>query len=98
MTQLLGRDAQFGIDLIDDGSSPPGALVVHARNFFLAAGLWVFFENDDLGVLSAQLYHGTDFGMQFFDGKGDGVHLLHEFGADQRRNAPASTAGNEDAE
>jgi hypothetical protein len=97
ITQFLCWDAQLSVDLVDDRSGAPGALIIHARDFFLAAGFRIFFEDDDLRILSTQLDHRADFGMQFFYGERDGIHFLHEFGADQRCDPTTATAGNEDA-
>ena len=52
----------------------------------LPAGLLVcFLEDDDLGVLAAELDHRADVGVQRLDRQRDGVDLLHELGADVRR-------------
>ena len=55
LRQFLGRNAQLGVDLIDYRPGPPGAFVVHAGKLLLLAGLRVFLEDDDLGILAAQL-------------------------------------------
>ena len=55
LPELHSGNLQFGVDLIDDCARASGALVVHGRDFFLAAGLCVVFEDNDLGVLTAEL-------------------------------------------
>ena len=57
LAELFGGNAQLGVDLVDDRAGAAGALVVHRRNLLLAAGLRVLLEDDDLGVLAAQLDH-----------------------------------------
>jgi hypothetical protein len=42
-------------------------------NFLLAAGLLVVLEDDDLGILSAQLDDRIHFGMQLLDGERNAV-------------------------
>ena len=39
LAELFGGNAQLGVDLVDDGARAAGALVVHRRNFLLAAGV-----------------------------------------------------------
>ena len=65
--QLGYRNLQLRIDLVDDRSGAAGALIVHRRNFFLAARLVVIFEDDDLRILSTQLNHRIHFGMQLLN-------------------------------
>ncbi len=79
---------------------PPGALVVHRRDLLLAAGLGVFLEDDDLGVLAAQLDRPSrTLGVELLDRQRDRVDLLHELRADARaRCPPPPRAGDEHAE
>ena len=76
---------------------PPGALVVHRGDFLLAAGLRVFLEDDDLGVLPAQFHHRTAFGIKLLDRERNGVHFLHELGANVAAHRPAAAARHENA-
>ena len=97
LAKLLGRDAELGVDLVDYGACAAGALIVHRRNFFLAAGDWIFFEDDDLGVLAAQFNDGAALGIELFYREGYGVYFLHEFCAEQGSHAAAAAAGDENA-
>ena len=53
LAELVCWDFELGIDLVDYCAGAAGALIVHRRNLLLAPGGLVFFEDDDLGVLSA---------------------------------------------
>ena len=97
LAQVFGRDAQLGVDLVNDGASSSGALVIHGRDLLFAAGLGVFLEDDDLGVLPAQLDHGTALGIQVLDRQRDRIHFLHELGANVRGDAATTRARDEDA-
>ena len=88
--KLGGGDLELGIDLVDHRSGAAGALVVHGGDLLLAPGLFVIFEDDDLGVLSAQLDDGVHLGMKLLDGKRDGVDLLHKFRADHLGDGSAA--------
>ena len=83
VAQFCGGNLQLGVDLVDDGARAAGALVVHRRNFLLAAGVLVFLEDDDLRILSAELDDRVHFRMQLLDGQRHGRDFLHELGADQ---------------
>ena len=95
VAQLDGRDLQLGVDLVDDRAGPAGAFVVHRGNLLLASGLRILLEDDDLGVLAAKLDDRVHFGMEFLDRQRDGGNLLHELGADERRNRAAAGSGDE---
>ena len=82
VAELLGGDPQLGVDLVDDRAGAAGALVVHRRDLLLPAGLRVFLEDDDLGVLAAQLDDRADLRVELLDRQRDGVDLLDELGAD----------------
>ena len=97
LAQVFGRDAQLGVDLVNDGAGSSGALVIHGRDLLFAAGLGVFLEDDDLGVLPAQLDHGTALGIQVLDRQRNGVHFLDELGANVGGDAAAARARDEDA-
>src|SRR5439155_3852883 len=97
LREVFRRDAQLSVDLVNDGASSSGALVVHGRDLLLAACFRVLFEDDDLGVLTAQLDHGTALRIQVLDRQRDRVDLLDELGADVRGDAAAARAGDEDA-
>ena len=97
LAKLVGGDVQLGVDLVDDGAGAAGALVVHRRDLLLAAGVGIFLEDDDLGVLAAQFDDRAALGVELLDRERHGVDFLHELGADQRGNAAATAAGNENA-
>ena len=87
----LGRgNLQLGVDLVDDCARTAGALVVHGGDLLLAPGLFIIFEDDDLGVLPAQLDDRVHLGMKLLDGERNGVHFLHELGADHLRDGAAA--------
>ena len=73
------------------------ALVVHRRDLLPAAVSAVLFENDDFGVLTAQLDDRVHFGMELLDRERDRVHLLHELRADESAERIAAGAGDEHA-
>src|SRR5215475_12910739 len=57
IAKLLGGDLQLGIDLVDNCTSAAGAFVIHGGNLLLATGVFVFFEDNNLGVLTTELDH-----------------------------------------
>ena len=67
---------------VDGRSGPGGALVIHRRDDLPITCFRVIFEDDDLGVLAAQLDETARIRVEFFDGKGDGVDFLDESRAD----------------
>ena len=83
VAELLRRNLQLRVDLVDDRARSSGALVVHRRDFFLAAGVLVLFEDNNLGILPAQLYDRVHFGMHLFYRQRDCSDFLHELGAHQ---------------
>src|ERR1035441_156168 len=95
LAELLGGDTQLGVDLIDDGAGAAGALIVHRRHFLLAAGLGVGFEDDDLGVLAAQLDDAAALRVEFFHGERYGVDFLDEFAAEVLSKSVAAGTGHE---
>ncbi len=97
VAELLGRDAQLGVDLVDDCACTPCTLVIHGGVFLLPAGLWIFLEDNDFRVLSTKLDHRAALGIEMLDGERDGVHFLDELGTDQGRDAAATAAGEEHA-
>ena len=86
--RLHGGNFQLGIDFVDDRASPAGALVIHRGNLFLAAGLFVVFEDDDLGVLPAELDDRIHLGMHLLDGERDCRDFLDELCADPVGDPP----------
>ena len=82
LAKLVGGNPQLGVDLVDDRARAAGALVVHRGNFLLAAGFGIFLEDDDLGVLAAQFDDRAALRIQLLDGQRNGVHFLHELGAE----------------
>src|SRR6202140_3879965 len=95
VAQLVGRNLQLGIDLVDDRTGAARALIVHRRDLLPAAIFSVRLENDDLGVLSTELDDRVYFGMEFLHRQRDSVYFLHELGADQRAECIAARAGDE---
>src|SRR5262249_26207456 len=98
VAQLFGGYPELRIDLVDDRAGPPGALVVHRRDLLLLAGLLVGLEDDDLGVLAAQLHHRAHLRMQLLHGERDGVDLLYELRADAGGQTAPARPGDEDPE
>ncbi len=68
MAKLLWWNPKFGVDLVDDRAGAAGALVVHRRDLLLAAGLLVFLEDDDLGVLSTKFHHRVHLRVKLLNG------------------------------
>ena len=95
--ELGGGNLELGVDLVDDCAGAARALVVHRRDLFLAAGLFVVLEDDDLRVLPAELDDGIDLGVQLLDGERDGVDFLDELRADHLGDRAAAGSGDEDA-
>ena len=96
LAKLLGGDAQLGVDFVNHGTRAARALIVHRGDFLFPAGRGIFLEDDDLGVLPAQLDHRTALRVELLHGQRNGIHFLHEFRADQRRDAAPAAACNED--
>ena len=67
VAEFFGWNLELRVDLVDDGARTSRALVVHRRDFFLAAGIPVFLENDDFGILPAQFNDRVHLGVQLFD-------------------------------
>ncbi len=95
--QLLGGNAQLGVDLVDHRAGPARALVIHRGKLFLAASLRVFLEDDDLRVLPAQLDHRPAFRVQFLHRERDRVDFLYELRAQIPGHPVPAGAGDEDA-
>ena len=97
ITEFCSWNLELRIDLVDDGACTAGALIVHRRNFFLAASVFVLFEDDDLGVLPAQLNDRIHLGVHLLHGKRHCGHFLHKLGAYQVSQRASARAGDEDA-
>ena len=97
LAEFLDRDFQLAVDLIDHRASAAGALVVHRRDFFLAAAFVVVLEDDDLGVLPAQLDDGIHLRMLLLHRERHRRHFLHKFRADQLGQHAAARPGDEHA-
>ena len=78
LAKLLGGDAELGVDLVDHRPRASRALIVHGRQLLLAARLGIFLEDDDLGVLPAELDHAAAFRVQLLHRERNRVDLLHE--------------------
>ncbi len=94
--QTLGRNPQFGNDLVDDSPGPAGTLVVHRGQFLEPPGLRILLEDDDLGILAAQLDDAANLREQPLDRQADRVDLLDVPGADEARQVGPAAAGDED--
>src|ERR1700730_17337078 len=81
--ELLGGDFELRVNFVDHRARAAGALIVHRRDFLLAAAFVIILEDDDFGVLSAEFDDRINFRVHLLDGKRDGGNLLHEFRADQ---------------
>ena len=90
LVQLVNRDAHQGGHLVDEGAGTAGAGAVHP----LLQGAA---EEDDLGVLAAQLDHRVGVGYVLVDGGGGGVHLLHKVNVRGLGHAQTGGAGDHDA-
>ena len=97
IAKVLGRDLHLGVDLVDDCARAAGALVIHGGNLLLAPGVLVLFEDDDLGVLTAQFDHRIDFGMQLFDRQRDRGNFLNKLGANQIGQRASARTRDKDA-
>ena len=97
VAELFRGNPHLGIDLVNDRARAARALVIHRGDFLLAAGLGVFLEDDDLGILPAQFHHRTAFGIKLLDGERNGVHFLDKFGANVGAHRPAAAARHENA-
>ncbi len=97
LAELVGGDAELGVDFVDDRAGTAGALIVHRRDLLLTAGFGIRLEDDDLGVLAAEFNDGTALGIEALDGERDRVHFLHELGAEVLGHAVATGSGDEHA-
>ena len=95
VAELFGGNAQLGVDLVDHRARAAGALVVHRRNLLLAARFRILFEDDDLGVLSAQFDHRSALGVELLYRHRNGVHFLDELGAQVPADTGAAGTRNE---
>ena len=95
--QQFGRDLQLRVNFVDDRTGAAGAFVVHRRNFLLASGLVIIFEDDDLCVLPAQFDDRVDLGVKLLHCQRYSRDLLHKLCANLIRNAVSAGAGHEDA-
>ena len=95
LAQFGRGNLQLRVDLVDDCAGTAGAFVIHRWNLLLPAGFRVRFEDDDLGVLTAELDDRVHLRMQFFHGQRHRRDFLHELGANQRRDVPAARSGDE---
>ena len=96
VAEHFGRNLELRVDFVDDGAGPSSTLVIHRRDFLLAAGIPVFLEDDDLGILSAQFNDRIHLGVQLFDCERDCGDFLYELGADQVGQRAPTRSGNED--
>ena len=95
----FGRlNAKLRRDLVDDRARSASAFVVHRRTFLFAAGCFIGHEDNDLGVLAAQLYHALRIGIQTLHGQTHGIHFLHELGTDAAADRRATRARHEHPE
>ena len=97
LAEVVRRNFQLRVDLVDHRAGAAGALVVHRRDLLFPPRFGVRLEDDDLGVLAAQLDHRMDFGVELFDRERDGRDFLDELRADQRRQVAAARPCNEHA-
>ena len=97
LAKLLGGNAQLGVDLVDDRARAAGALIVHRRHLLLAARLGIGFEDDDLGVLPAELDDAAALRVHLLHGERDRVDFLDELGAQELGQAVAAGPGDEHA-
>src|SRR5437764_2283171 len=98
LAELVGGDAQLGIDLVNDRAGAARALVVHRWQLLLFTGFGVFFEDDDLGVLPAQLDDRAALGIKLFDRERYRIDFLDELRAHVLAARRAARAGDEAAE
>src|SRR5262249_43518589 len=88
----------LGIDLVDDCTGSASALIIHAGDLLFLSGFRIFLKDDDLGILPAQLHHGTCGRIQLLHGQRYGIYFLNKFGTDKSSQRPATTPGNEDSD
>ena len=65
LAEFFNGDLELRIDFVDDCARAAGALVVHRWNLLLAPALFVVFENDNLGVLTAEFDDRIHFWVEF---------------------------------
>src|SRR5580698_9671389 len=95
--KLSRRDLQLGVDLVDDGARTTGALIVHRGDFFLAPGLFVIFEDDDLRILATQFDDRIHLRMELLHSERYGVYFLDKFGADHLGDGAATRSSYKDS-
>ena len=93
--QRRARQAGLQQALVDRRAGAGGALVVHGGDDPARPAARVVLEQDDLGVLPAQLDDAAHLGVQLFHCQGDGIDLLHETCADGLGQRPGTGAGDE---
>ena len=76
---------------------PPAHLSFIDGIFFFRPVSGSVLEDDDLGVLAAELDDRAALGVELLDRQRDGVDFLHELRADALRDAVAAGAGDEHA-
>ena len=74
--KLLGGHPQQGGDLVNEGAGAAGAAAVHPHVRGGEGAVLFFPEEDDLGILAAQLHGGAGFGVEGTDGGAVGHHFL----------------------
>ena len=89
--QLVDGHVHEGGHLVDEGAGAAGAGAVHALLQSAA-------EEDDLGVLAAQLNDGVGFGYVAVHGGGGGVDLLDEVDASRLGHPQTGRAGDGQAD
>src|SRR5690606_25121826 len=92
LTKAVRWNAEFGVNLVDHRPRPTSAFIVHRRDFLFRIGAFNFFEDNDLGVLSAQFDHAHHIGIELFHGEGNGIHFLDETGTDMATYRRAARA------
>ncbi len=97
LAELFHGNFELGVDLVDDCAGSAGAFVIHGRNFLLAAGFLIVLENDNFGILPAELDDGIHFGMHLLDRQRNRRDFLHELRADLLGDGAATGAGHEHA-
>ena len=88
LIQLVHRDVHQGGHLVDEGAGAAGAGAVHSL-------LQRSAEEDDLGILAAQLNDSVGVGNICIDGGGGGVDLLDKVDARGVGHAQAGRAGDD---
>src|SRR5699024_166397 len=89
---------QQGGDLVDEGAGAAGAAAVHPHIGGGQGAVLLLAEEDDLGVLAAQLHGGAGGGVEGPDGGAVGHHLLdiagpHLVGQGPPARQPATRMG-----